>query len=241
MRRVLSICAGLAVCLTAAACTGERPGYAKPAVGVNVTLGEYGAVPSEAPGVQPGAPLPPPPPPAPPNATPAQQDKAAADAAAYETLKQQVSAIETGSRDSLLVQVGVALSKIDSSTTLTPEQKAALKADLTARRDALLNLPAGGSAGPGPIPLGGGPAAWLQWGLALVVGGGSGYVATQRLRAALRAWVQSDYEGQINGQKVSLTEAQMVAAAAHVLGVTPPVKSGAVPNIQTLAETPDPA
>lgn len=188
--------------------------YAKPGVSASVGLGEYGAVPSEAPEAQPEAPLP---------AAPA-ADAAPEVKTAYAELQAR-DALRSQSTDSaLLQQIDTALWTLESDETLPPEQKASLASDLLARKRELE-----ASMGEKRVTLPQDPTNPLEWLYALLAigtGVGGSVIATRKAKAALRAFDLAKYRGVVNGAAVEVSEAQVVAAVASTLGTLPTAPNG---------------
>lgn len=223
--RLLAVVAAATFGLATAACSNGM--YAKPQVTGAVGFGEYDTRPSDAPKAQPEAPLPPPPP-----ATAPQEVKDA-----HATLVKEDAATKAAGPSDLERLAQATLMEIAENQKLSEAERAKFQADVSS---ALAEFKAAGPKPLPPPPVGGGVPDWLLWGagslVALFTGGNA--VQGRRLRAALKAYQLSKYEGVVNGVKVTLSEGEMVAAAAAALSKVPTSAAPAI-GVTTVGETPD--
>ncbi len=174
--------------------------------------------------------------------TPPPADAPVGDRYAYEELKLEIQKLRTETQANLDRLAVETLAKIEADPVLTPEQRAEISANVRAALDQFRDSGSGSTQLP-PLPVGGGPPAWALWGLGaltILLGGGAGKQAldTRRLRAALEAYQRARYEGVVNGSVVSLTEGELVAAAAAALGKIP-APIGVGQGITRIDDTPD--
>lgn len=204
-RFLIPIVAVLAIGLSACA----NGTYAKPGLAASVGLGEYGAVPSEASEAQPEAPLPV----APDASAPPSVHQSYADLRSREALR------ATADSQEILRLIDEALFSLQQDTTMSPEQKASLAADLIARKR---ELEASLESKRVPLPENPlDPMGWLYAALAVVTGIGGGAVATRKAKSALKAYDLARYRAILDGSLTEVSEAEIVAAVkATPLGVT---------------------